>query len=1126
MKNIMDQIIDQLKVKPIPKSKQSTKLMLPDKSNEDDLIEVDLNFLLQPNKDFHIYDRSKEENEFNESEFMKEINEVRNVRQNIPKIDNEESKILGQNIVFEDAKKVNSKVKQKRKKIHVDTTKPAITEIYSYNIGDEIKLRLPQKKDIVLLKKPSYYMNNREYFLKSINSLFSEYRSEIMNTGIKVECDKVSKNVITKNKDGSKVDTKDFSLLTHQKIVLDYLNIYTPYRGLLLYHGLGSGKTCSSIAVSESFLTAASSIAFAEGLMQSKKVIVMTPASLRVNYFEELKKCGNPIYKKKQFWEFIPLTETDTKDMLSNVLQLPEKYIESKKGAWMVNVNKSSNYDTLSPIQKSELDKQLNEMIHYKYQFINYNGLQKKHVNKLTENNTINPFDNKVVIIDEAHNFISRIVNKLGKSKNTTKDITKFTSTILYHNLMKASNAKIIFLSGTPIINYPNEIAILYNILRGYIRTVKIPIVTGQKKYTQDQFNKMFAKNNIVDYMEYKQGVLSISRTPFGFVNKFYGLSYKGVRYNNKDELTDNKFIENVLDILKTQNILANTEQIKIINDKALPDKLEEFQELFLDSSNGNMKNTNLFKKRILGLTSYFKSAQEGLMPEYEPLRDTHIISIDMSDYQFVKYQEARLLERTNESKSRKAIQFQKHIDNLYQETKSTYRIFSRAFCNFVFPDPPGRPMPGETLEDSIKITDDEDNIDALSFDERLNSSDGRFTEEDIEESESNYDNESYALRVKNAIEILNKNSSKYLVGDNLSMFSPKFSYILNNIDTMEGLHLLYSQFRTIEGIGVFSMVLEANGYTRLRIKKNNSQQWVLNTSIENIKEGKSFALYTGTESAEEKEIIRHIFNGTWEYLPLTLTEQLNQISPNNINGEIIKLFMITASGAEGISLMNTRYIHIMEPYWHPVRTEQVIGRARRICSHVDLPKEKRNIKVFYYLMKFTDEQIEKKMNNDIRNNDVSKLDKINLRPQTSDEALYETSKRKENISNQILKNIKEAAIDCAVHSTSSSEESLECYSFGNDVDPKLFSYRPNISDDDKDGNHQKLNEAAENWRAKVVKINGINYARRLNENNQETDKVYDLDQYMQAMKNPQVKITLIGKIIEKDGKKFIDTNV
>ena len=88
----------------------------------------------------------------------------------------------------------------------------------------------------------------------------------------------------------------DFSLLTHQKIVRDYMNVYTPYRGLLLYHGLGSGKTCSSIAIAEGFKT-------------KNQIMVMTPASLRVNYLEELKKCGDLLYKKNQYWEFISTKE-------------------------------------------------------------------------------------------------------------------------------------------------------------------------------------------------------------------------------------------------------------------------------------------------------------------------------------------------------------------------------------------------------------------------------------------------------------------------------------------------------------------------------------------------------------------------------------------------------------------------------------------------------------------------------------------------------------------------------------------------------------------------------------------------------------------------------------------------
>ena len=66
---------------------------------------------------------------------------------------------------------------------------------------------------------------------------------------------------------------------------------------------------------------------------------------------------------------------------------------------------------------------------------------------------------------------------------------------------------------------------------------------------------------------------------------------------------------------------------------------------------------------------------------------------------------------------------------------------------------------------------------------------------------------------------------------------------------------------------------------------------------------------------------------------------------------------MITASGAEGINLKNVRYVHLIEPYWHPVRIEQVIGRARRICSHKDLPPEQRNIETFLYITKLSDSQ-------------------------------------------------------------------------------------------------------------------------------------------------------------------------
>ena len=62
------------------------------------------------------------------------------------------------------------------------------------------------------------------------------------------------------------------------------------------------------------------------------------------------------------------------------------------------------------------------------------------------------------------------------------------------------------------------------------------------------------------------------------------------------------------------------------------------------------------------------------------------------------------------------------------------------------------------------------------------------------------------------------------------------------------------------------------------------------------------FALYTGTETAEMKEIYRNIFNSDWAYVPETLRAQLEKIQPENTMGQLVKVFMITASGAEGIT--------------------------------------------------------------------------------------------------------------------------------------------------------------------------------------------------------------------------------
>ena len=139
------------------------------------------------------------------------------------------------------------------------------------------------------------------------------------------------------------------------------------------------------------------------------------------------------------------------------------------------------------------------------------------------------------------------------------------------------------------------------------------------------------------------------------------------------------------------------------------------------------------------------------------------------------------------------------------------------------------------------------------------------------------------------------------------------------------GCHLVYSQFRTLEGIGIFSMVLEQNGFAKLVLKQDENDIWRI-VEKPGDEEKKKYALYTGTESKEVKEMTRQIFNGDWEKLPDSIKSTLKERASNNNHGEIVKVFMITSSGAEGISLRNCRFVHITEPYWHPVRMEQVLS--------------------------------------------------------------------------------------------------------------------------------------------------------------------------------------------------------
>ena len=963
----------------------------------------------------------------------------------------------------------------------------------------------PEEEDSTVLRSSKYYSNNREIFINSINALFEPYKQQL----IKEDSDPDNPNRSCDKKTG------DFHPLTHQKIVRDYINLYTPYRGLLLYHGLGSGKSCSSIGI-------------AEGLKHDKQVIIMIPASLKANYVSELKKCGDLMYKKTQYWEFINTSsDAELARTLAKIMNLGIDYVVKNGGAWFVDSKKASNYETLTGVQQTSLNQQLDEMIASKYQFIHYNGMRLSHLKAMTRDFTINPFDNRVVIVDEAHNLISRIINKLKRPNSL--------SMRLYDYLMSAQDCKIVFLSGTPIINYPNEISIMFNMLRGYIYTYYIKLTTQGAtqgatqgttqggKIDLDAIKAMFANdpvNLMYDYIDYKPStnILSITKNPFNFKNRFLETVKDGLEYSPGVEtgITNQEFLEQVKKVLTKNKIKVEDRDIRMEAHRALPDTYDDFQKLFMDSKN-NIKNVELLKLRIMGLTSYFPDIVE-LLPKYSRSTDFQVIKIPMSEFQFPIYEKSRVEERKLEKRQKKK------TDDVYEDSVSTYRIFSRAFCNFVFPTPDiKRPFPNDddSIESGIQQADiaieAEDTdvkiqevFDADELDEQVRDDVKRVEdqEQDLGElGDLGIKNKQlvYNDKIQKALAKLNREKEKYLTREGLVMYSPKFLNMYENIvdPTHEGLHLVYSQFRTMEGIGVFRLVLMANGFAEFRLKRSSTEEWTIDIDPADMAKPK-FALYTGTETVEEREIIRNIFNNNFGLVPINIATQVKTIAETNMHGDLIKLLMITASGAEGINLKNVRYVHITEPYWHPVRMEQVIGRARRICSHQELEPRLQTVKVFLYLMTFSEEQLKSDDSIELRINDKSKRDGVT--PLTSDEALYEISTIKEDINRGLLNSIKESAIDCNIHVRGENSDGLQCFSIGNPK-PDRFAYVPNIAnqEDDKVAN---INKERVTWSATTVKIQGVQYAYR-----KDTGEVYDLDSYKQ--KNP----ILVGNLTITDGK-------
>ena len=836
--------------------------------------------------------------------------------------------------------------------------------------------------------KPDYWkLSNRKSSSGWIDKTFGTYRIKKQLDNYDEELDK----------------NKNVKLFIHQKFLKDFLQPSSPYRGLLLYHGLGSGKSCSSISI-------------AEGLKEFYPVYVLTPKSLQLNFKNELKKCGNVLYQLNQHWDFmkIDMENKEEVDFFMDTYHISKKRLLKFGGLWINNMEQPVNYNHLDNEERIQINQQIDEQIENDYKFIAYNGLRLNKINQMIENSeTGNIFDNCVVVIDEVHNLVSTIANnsKIG--------------TLLYKLLLEAKNVKIVLLTGTPIINYPHEIAIISNILRGLIKQYTIKIKT-KGKIDIIHLENILTQINTIDqfFIEPRNNTIKITRNPYHFSNHYKEHNYLGVlQYNN--EMLEKEWLETIKLIL-IENKYQLVDKIVEEDFKALPDIKKDFNHYFIDTNTNCVKNHILFKKRILGTISYYSGASQDLYPDINAI---NIVEIPLSDYQFKKYEVVRNIERELEGKSKS-----KNKSKDEDSFSSYYKVFSRMLSNFVFPEKIYRPYT-QKLVNEIDIIDDA----------------GNDQDDDIiDEPDVNFSK----LKLK-AWNSLVKEKDHLLTLDKLTLYSPKIKKMIENINNSPGNVFIYSQFKTLEGINTIALALQTNGYAPLKIGKNSDGDYIeLFDNPEDIMKPK-YAIFEGSDA--EKDLLIKIFNNQLELLPTTLRNSLLQRDTNNLHGNLLKIMLATSSGAEGIHLENIRQVHITEPYWNPIRIEQVIGRAVRYKSHIHLPRNERNVDIFIYISIFTQNQLDN-ASFTLKTRDTNPIKQLdNTLPDvlvptqypcfTSDQHIFYVAYKKEKITKEFFSLMKEAAVDCNLNAI--QNEDIKCFTFGSKVTDQDYSYIPNIKLDE-----------------------------------------------------------------------------
>ena len=223
---------------------------------------------------------------------------------------------------------------------------------------------------------------------------------------------------------GDKCDSEYFELSPHQLFLKNLISPNTPYRGLLIFHGVGVGKSCSGISIAENFRDIYGRI--------ENKIIILASQNIRIGWKNTI---FNPSKGDNQctgdnYYHEDGESENQNIDDKTAKKQIKKYYELFGYAAFANSVKKMLNNGT-KHLQSEE------EILNHKIKLIKEN------------------FSNRVLIIDEVHNIRS------AETDSSTRDTIHYIEMVIKYS----DKLRLILLTANPMYNINTEIVWILNML-------------------------------------------------------------------------------------------------------------------------------------------------------------------------------------------------------------------------------------------------------------------------------------------------------------------------------------------------------------------------------------------------------------------------------------------------------------------------------------------------------------------------------------------------------------------------------------------------------------------------------------------------------------------------------------